>query len=259
MRTTPQQVLGEVFITVGVIFLLFAFYEAYWTNIKSGLLQNDAQSQLAKEWENPREKRAPALGDAFAKLYIPTFGADYQFAILEGTTEDVLVAGPGRYQTTQMPGERGNFAVAGHRVGKGAPFNDLGQLRSCDAIVVETKTEWLTYRVLPMEGGAGRTKAASCLPEDLRERVTSGDYRNVLGRHITTPWDSTVLYPKPESDQPQRSGEKGEKDRAGLEAVLTLTTCHPQFSNAERMIIHAMLVDATDKQSGPPDAMEENS
>ncbi|NTS21801.1 sortase, partial [Bacteroides fragilis] len=26
------------------------------------------------------------------------------------------------------------------------------------------------------------------------------------------------------------------------EALLTLTTCHPQFSNAERMIVHAMEV-----------------
>lgn len=40
--------------------------------------------------------------------------------------------------------------MAGHRVGKGAPFNDLGALEACDAVVVETKQEWVTYRVLPM-------------------------------------------------------------------------------------------------------------
>ncbi|WP_273409124.1 sortase domain-bontaining protein [Corynebacterium ureicelerivorans] len=57
---------------------------------------------------------------------------------------------PGHYPVTQLPGQDGNFAVAGHRVGKGAPFNDLGALEACDAVVVETKQEWVTYRVLPM-------------------------------------------------------------------------------------------------------------
>jgi len=49
-----------------------------------------------------------------------------------------------------LPGEQGNFAVAGHRVSKGSPFNDLGLLNSCDAVVVETQDDWFVYRVLPM-------------------------------------------------------------------------------------------------------------
>ena len=59
-----------------------------------------------------------------------------------------------------MPGEMGNFAVAGHRVGKGAPFNDLGKLETCDDIVVETHKERITYRVLPIDG-----EQADCLME----------------------------------------------------------------------------------------------
>ena len=30
------QVLGELLLTVGVVVLLFAFYESYWTNIAAG-------------------------------------------------------------------------------------------------------------------------------------------------------------------------------------------------------------------------------
>ena len=40
--------------------------------------------------------------------------------------------------------------------------------------------------------------------------------------------------------------------------MLTMTTCHPQFSNAERMIVHAVLV-RSDKKSGgyvPPELSE---
>ncbi|WP_233189908.1 sortase domain-bontaining protein [Corynebacterium sp. J010B-136] len=119
--------------------LLFAFYEAYWTNVESGKLQEQAQEQLDETWQNLRKQLNPKLGEAFARMYIPAFGDDLQFAIVEGTDENDLLHGPGDYEQTQRPGEEGNFGVAGHRVGKGSPFNDLGSRETCDAIVVETK------------------------------------------------------------------------------------------------------------------------
>ena len=218
------KVLGELMLTIGVVLLLFAFYEAYWTNVESGQLQEEASADLEEQWRNPRQKREPELGEAFAQLYIPTFGSDYHFAIIEGTNEDDLLRGPGRYVDSQMPGEMGNFAVAGHRVGKGAPFNDLGKLETCDDIVVETQTERITYRVLPIDG-----EQVDCF------NGIPPEYSHVVGRHITTPGDVSVTNPVPESDAaPNRE-------------ILTLTTCHPQFSNAERMIVHAMEVEKEEK------------
>jgi len=218
------KVLGELMLTIGVVLLLFAFYEAYWTNVESGQLQEEASADLEEQWRNPRQKMEPELGEAFAQLYIPTFGSDYHFAIIEGTNEDDLLRGPGRYVDSQMPGEMGNFAVAGHRVGKGAPFNDLGKLETCDDIVVETQTERITYRVLPIDGE--QVDCFSGIPPE---------YSHVVGRHITTPGDVSVTNPVPESDAaPNRE-------------ILTLTTCHPQFSNAERMIVHAMEVEKEEK------------
>ena len=211
-------------LTIGVVLLLFAFYEAYWTNVESGQLQEEASADLEEQWRNPRQKMEPELGEAFAQLYIPTFGSDYHFAIIEGTNEDDLLRGPGRYLDSQMPGEMGNFAVAGHRVGKGAPFNDLGKLETCDDIVVETQTERITYRVLPIDG-----EQVDCF------NGIPPEYSHVVGRHITTPGDVSVTNPVPESDAaPNRE-------------ILTLTTCHPQFSNAERMIVHAMEVEKEEK------------
>ena len=218
------KVLGELILTIGVVLLLFAFYEAYWTNVESGQLQEEASAHLEEQWRNPRQKLEPELGEAFAQLYIPAFGSDYHFAIIEGTDEEDLLRGPGRYVDSQMPGEVGNFAVAGHRVGKGAPFNDLGALKTCDDIVVETQTERITYRVLPIDG-----EQADCF------NGIPPEYSHVVGRHITTPGDVSVTNPVPESDAaPNRE-------------ILTLTTCHPQFSNAERMIVHAMEVEKEEK------------
>ena len=255
-RISASQVIGELLLTAGALLLLFAFYESFWTNIASGEKQHEAQQKLELQWGegwvNPREAKAPALGDAFARMYIPAFGPDYEFAIIEGVQEKELLVGPGRYPDTQMPGENGNFAVAGHRVGKGAPFNDLGGLKACDAIVVETQTQWVTYRVLPMsqDPGERRREGIGCLPGELNERIAAGDYAQVKGREITLPGDIEVVNPIP--------GNRSTKVEPGTEGLITLTTCHPQFSNAERMIIHAVRteVQPKDPSGALPPAMK---
>lgn len=193
------------------------------------------------------------LGDAFAKMYIPAFGQDYQFAIVEGVHEHELRTGPGHYPDTQLPGQDGNFAAAGHRVGKGAPFNDLGALEACDAVVMETKPEWVTYRVLPMsqDPAARRDEGANCLPAPLNERVAAGDYARVRGARDY----GARQHP---GDQPH-AGARSTAVEPGMEGLITLTTCHPQFSNAERMIIHAVRTDVQPKNPGAglPAAMKE--
>lgn len=252
-RVSVSQVIGELLLTVGVLLLLFAFYESYWTDIEAGHKQDEAQARLEAAWVNPRQNAAPQLGDAFAKMYIPAFGQDYQFAIVEGVQEAQLLTGPGHYPGTQLPGEDGNFAVAGHRVGKGAPFNDLGALQACDAIVVETQREWVTYRVLPMslDPGERRGEGAGCLPGQLNERVAAKDYAGVQGRQITVPGDINVVNPMP--------GARSTKVAPGMEGLITLTTCHPQFSNAQRMIIHAVRTEVMPKDPAGalPPAMKE--
>ena len=241
-KTRVSTVIGELMLTAGVILLLFSFYEAFWTNLESGKLQEKANEKLDTQWHNPRGKLKPELGEAFARMYIPTFGSDFHFAILEGTEDEDLLRGPGHYADTQMPGELGNFGVAGHRVGKGAPFNDLGNLETCDAIVIETQTEWITYRVMPIDG-----VQADCFTP---EQQAKPEYQGINGRHITLPDDGAVINPIPGMDTPVEQAS---------EALLTLTTCHPQFSNAERMIVHAMEVGHEPKVKGQTPAVLEES
>lgn len=257
-RITFSQVLGEVFLTLGALALLFVLYESYWTNIESGRQQDVANEKLDGLWQeetervNPRQQLAPELGEAFARMYIPTFGSDFHFAVIEGTEESELIAGPGRYTDSQLPGEAGNFAVAGHRVGKGAPFNDLGNLRACDAIVVETLNSWDVYRVMPISSDTPtrQQEASGCFTEPQINRMTIGDYAGVAGRHITTPDHIEVINPIP--------GAITTEVAEGAESLITLTTCHPQFSAAERMIVHGMLVEQIPKSDGPrPAVLEE--
>ena len=90
---------------------------------------------------------APAQGTVIATLRIPRFGAEYAEPIGEGIGEAaVLNKMIGHFPGTAMPREPGNFALAGHRVTYGKPFNLIGSLVVGDPIVVETAEGQYLYR-----------------------------------------------------------------------------------------------------------------
>ncbi|MDV7999669.1 class E sortase [Rhodococcus sp. IEGM 1408] len=256
MRRTVG-VLGELLLTIGVVLALFVVYQVWWTDIGAARGQSAADAELDERWAAPGNTRergvSPGVaeldgpgadGTAFARLHIPAFGSDYRFAVVSGTTGADLEIGPGHYTETQAPGEPGNFAVAGHRVGRGSPFNDLDALRPCDALVYETADEWLIYRVLPVDAPdreTARTQAGKCLPTDIADRATSGPYEGLSGVSVVRPEDVWVIDAVPGFTGPASPD---------LLPLATLTTCHPQFSAAERLVVHAVLERAEPRIAG---------
>jgi sortase A len=264
LTRTVLRFTGELLITLGLVVLLFVVYEVYVTDWLSAGKQRDATAALDGRWaEEPSptvedtsgnertEKFRPADGEGFAKLYIPVFGSDFVFTVLEGTTDEVLEVGPGHYKGSAFPGEPGNFSVAGHRVGKGAPFNDLDLLRSCDALVVETQRNWIIYRVMPMADevqGWATGRGADPLCEGVNP--LGEPYAGIVGREIVRPTQREVIAPVP--DRPElRFDQLAPNQRA---ALITLTTCHPRFSAKERMILHGVLTKVYPKNPAEPDA-----
>lgn len=281
--------LGQTLITAGLIVLLFVVYEVWITDLFSGQKQAAATQQLDAAWtpnptaattaatttttstaaEAPRTRSGTATGTqivtvtdpnqavsdpkarkrtyetftgrGFAKIYIPSFGADYVYTVIEGTNSDDLDVGPGHYADTQYPGEAGNFAMAGHRVSKGSPFNELGQLSSCDAMVIETRDDWFVYRVLPMDSEVTSWKAAAH-PHCIGVAPLTGSYHDVFGREITVPSDYAQVLPIPHVNSSAIP--------TNAQRLITLTTCHPQFSDTQRMIIHGVLVRSYQKAAG---------
>ncbi|MEU6644338.1 class E sortase [Saccharomonospora sp. NPDC046836] len=62
----------------------------------------------------------------------------------------------------------------------------------------------------------------------------------VYAVHIVSPTDTWVIAPDPENP-----------DQAPQRRLLTLTTCHPQWGNWQRLIVHAELVNTEPKPSPP--------
>lgn len=156
------QVFGELLITAGVILLLFVGWELWWTNIESNAKQEEAVEQFFSGFEVPpavdgnddaavapdaAPVLAPALaGDTFAVVYIPRFGESYTRPVTSGVGTDVLDnLGLGHYPETGMPGELGNFALAGHRQTNGAVLDNIHTLVPGDRIHVQTREGYYTY------------------------------------------------------------------------------------------------------------------
>ena len=107
-----------------------------------------------------------ADGNYVAVLSIPRFGSDYAVPIVSGTSWASLRQGAGWYEGTAGPGQYGNFAVAGHRLGWGQPFADLDTLELGDVIRLTTADATYTYRVTtpPTVVSGDQTDLLSAVP-----------------------------------------------------------------------------------------------
>ncbi|MFF3729966.1 class E sortase [Streptomyces sp. NPDC002476] len=163
---------SELCITVGALIVLFVVYVLFWTGVRAAGAAEDQIGTLRDQWAHgaapasaspvPSASPAPSSsptavpepapaayrdGKPFAMLYIPRFGKGWEWPVLENTGTRTLQKGIGHYSGTARLGERGNFALAGHRRTYGDPFKDFPKLRPGDAVLLTDGTTWFTYRV----------------------------------------------------------------------------------------------------------------
>ncbi|MFF7793615.1 class E sortase [Streptomyces sp. NPDC007991] len=166
MRVIVRTV-SELCITVGSLIVLFVVYVLFWTGVRADGVMDDQIARLQEQWakpsapppaagsstagganaENPPKPAPYAQGKPFAIMYIPRLGFTWNKPVLEGTATGTLKKGLGHYAQTAQLGQKGNFAVAGHRRTYGDPFKDFPQLRRGDAVVLTDGTTWFTYRI----------------------------------------------------------------------------------------------------------------
>lgn len=150
---------GELCITAGLVLILFVVWQLWWTDIAANEDNANLADQLTSEWaDNPRNELPPDpetpfvaepvdMNSAFGIVYIPRFGEDYYRTMAEGVAMEPVLnrMGLGRYPNAAMPGEVGNFALAGHRVTYGKPLNLIAEMRPGDEIIVQTADGFYTY------------------------------------------------------------------------------------------------------------------
>ncbi|WP_328943715.1 class E sortase [Streptomyces sp. NBC_00250] len=219
-----SRAVGELFITFGVVMLLFVTYQLWWTNILAGQETDRAKEQIEDTWANgdaEKDDSKPGAfepGEGFAIMYIPKL--DVVVPVAEGINKaKVLDKGmvghysDGKLKTAMPADKQGNFAVAGHRNTHGEPFRYINQLKPGDPIVVETRNAYYTYEM------------ASILPQ-------------------TSPSNVSVIDPVPKGSGFTKAGR-----------FITLTTCTPEFTSTYRMIVWGKLVEERPRSQGKPKAL----
>ncbi|MFJ9184669.1 class E sortase [Streptomyces anulatus] len=214
-----SRVVGEVFISLGVLMLLFVTYQLWWTNIRAEQIAGKETNRIQDEWANgDRKPGVFAPGQGFAIMHIPKL--DVVAPIAEGIDKEKVLDrgmighyGEGRLKTAMPSDKQGNFSVAGHRNTHGEPFRYINKLNPGDPIVVETQDAYYTYEM------------ASILPQ-------------------TSPSNISVIEPVPAGSGFEGPGR-----------YLTLTTCTPEFTSTYRLIVWGKMVDERPRSQGKPDAL----
>src|SRR3954468_18052902 len=200
------EVLGELLITFGIVILLFTVYELKITDLRTAATQRGLQSDLQQEWAG----NAPARPNGPDPVVEPLEGKPIALLRVPRLGEDysrVVVEGVSHADLQKGPGHYPDTALPG-AVG--------------NSVISGHRT---TY-------GAPFSSADELRQGDLIDvqvRYRTYHYR-VTATRIVSPDAREVLLPVP--------------DRPGVVAedrLLTLTTCNPRYSAAQRLIVFAQM------------------
>lgn len=200
--------LGIGLVLAGLALLGYVGWQLFGTNWVSERKHRQIVGELQRGFESGERSVPTEKGVANAIIRIPEFGDDYAVPLLEGISEPVLAEGFGHFPDSAAPGQKGNFAVAGHRVTHGEPLRRMPELDPGDEVIVETAKATYTY-VLTTGG------------DDLRVTFQDG-------------WVVTSLPTNPQRGGVQPEQRKGQR-------LLTLTTCAELFHTDDRLVAFGVL------------------
>jgi sortase A len=145
-----RRVFGVVLILIGVGIIANVAYKKIVTSHKQNELLEAFESQLveAKNEESSEPVSLEAINGytPVAIMEIPSI--KLKQPVVDGITDDVIKYFLGRFPDSAMPGEVGNFAVAGHRVSDFTDaFINLYKVKVGDKVIVTTKDGRYTYEV----------------------------------------------------------------------------------------------------------------
>ncbi len=219
-------VLGELLITVAVVLGLFVFWQLYWTDWQTEGGRDQAVQQFEQEHpvagpvlgerrtDAPPVPDTPADGGVYGVLHVPSW--DWmRIPLAEGTADTVLDQGyAGHYATTAQVGDVGNFSVAAHRRTYASNFRHIDRLAPGDTVVMETAAAYVVYTV------------------DSHEIVEADDPTN---NRVIAPVIGDASF-----------------SQIPTERWMTMTTCHPEYGNSQRYIVHLRFDSWTPKDTGLP-------
>ncbi|HEY2219218.1 MAG TPA: class E sortase [Gaiellaceae bacterium] len=164
--------LGTVFLAAGLLGLAWTITVWRWQDPVTALYTHYEQARLDRSLERQisvyraahrrvestvvreqrfvaaaagAERRQARLGQAIGRIVVPRMGLD--MVVVNGTDEETLKKGPGRYLGSALPGQGRLVYIAGHRTTYLAPFSKIDQLHKGDRVTIVMPYATFVYRV----------------------------------------------------------------------------------------------------------------
>ncbi|SEG54711.1 sortase A [Thermomonospora echinospora] len=219
MRTVLRG-LAELTVTAGLILALFVGYLAWGTGEYTRRQQGDLRDDLERQWSADRVRRLADVQPAGSGT-APAPAAGQALAILRVPRFGASY----RYAVVE------GVSVADLRKGPGHYPGTAGPGEIGNMVIAGHRT---TYG-----GPFERNDELARGDEILVDTATTTYVYRVTGRTVVRPSGIEVTAPVP--------GRPGRKPR---KAMLTLTTCHPKFSAAYRLVVFAELAGRRARAAG---------
>ncbi|WP_294368157.1 class D sortase [uncultured Clostridium sp.] len=146
-----RRFIGILLILIGVSIIGTVVYKKMVTSNKQNEVLESFENQLKEDNTNNESHDDVNLDSIngytpIAIMEIPSIRLKQP--VVEGVTEDVIKYFLGKFPESAMPGEVGNFSVAGHRVSDFTDaFINLYKVKPGDKVIVTTKSGKYTYEV----------------------------------------------------------------------------------------------------------------
>lgn len=226
---------GETLVTAGLFVLLFLGWHVWFNDIVQGAAQDKAAAALSNTWANaptgttefdraagtsdgaisevpPPVVASPGDTNSFATVLVPRFGARYERTVAEGVDVEKVL----------------NNNVTG--IGRYPDTALLGQVGNF-AVAAHRTTYGAPF------GDVDKLRIGDRIYVETEEGWYVYRFRNI---EYVFPTEVSVLNPVPQL-------QIDAKDR-----ILTMTTCHPKLSAAERLIAYAVFESFVPRESGTP-------
>jgi len=149
-----QIVMRSILLLVVVTQIGFLFHVTVYSQLRHAVLQAQLRSELTSELaagtapvsEGTFENVLLADGAPVARISIPAIGVDE--IVVEGTSSDALMSGPGHRRDTVLPGQVGTSVLMGRAWAYGGPFSRIQELAPGESISVVTGQGESFYKVI---------------------------------------------------------------------------------------------------------------
>jgi sortase A len=213
--TGREQVLravGTGVLLLGLFVLGLAGYLYGLSGVQEARVQTTMYATLSGQLANALGPTGPVTpGTPVAVLTIPAIGMR-NVVVVEGTSPENLMLGPGHVRDTPLPGQAGVSEIYGRRATFGAPFGRIPQLGLNDTIKVVTGQGTATYKVVAFGNSAHlvQNPASSQLILLTAASATVPAYFTYVDADLTSPAQQEpgglpAVYP----DETALSGDNG--------------------------------------------------